>query len=292
MTDSALLNADLHSHSVHSDGSLTPTEVARLAHAGGVQLWALTDHDTLDGQAEARDAAEALDLPWVSGVEISVSFLHETVHILGLGVDVRHAPLIDGLAALRAGRVARAQAMGQSLAAAGIAGAFEGAAALAPNLQSVSRTHFARWLVQTGRAASVGEVFRSYLREGKPGFVPHTWARLGEALAWIHGAGGLAVIAHPGRYSLGADGERALLAAFTAAGGRGVEVSSGSHSATDTQTAAQLARGWGLLASRGSDFHAPGESRALPGTLPPLPPGLAPVWDDQLFSAACLRSTA
>lgn len=286
------LNADLHSHSIHSDGALTPAEMAALAHAGGVRLWALTDHDTLAGQAEARDAAQALGMGWVAGVEISVSFAHETIHVLGLGVDVSHAPLIDGLARMRAGRVERAKAMGASLARAGIAGAFDGAAALAPNLPSISRTHFARWLVASGHAPNVSDVFRHYLRAGMPGFVAHTWASLGDAVGWIHGAGGVAVIAHPGRYKLGANGERALLASFGDLGGEGLEVVCGSHTPAEAQRAAALARGFGLAASRGSDFHAHGESRVLPGTLAPLPAGLAPIWNQLLPAAACLRSTA
>lgn len=289
---SPVLNADLHSHSTHSDGALAPADVAALALAGGVDLWALTDHDTLAGQAQAREAAGDLGLDWVGGVEISVSFMTETIHVLGLGVDITDAGLDAGLARLRAGRLMRAQAMAQSLARVGISGAFEGAAALAPNLPSISRTHFARWLVQTGRAASVPEVFQHYLRNGKPGYVPHTWATLGEAVGWIHRAGGVAVIAHPGRYRLGFSGEEALLAAFTDLGGAGIEVVCGSHSVADAQQAAQQARAWGLAASRGSDFHAPDESRVLPGTLAPLPPQLTPVWQCAPLAQALALSRA
>lgn len=286
------LNADLHSHSTHSDGALAPAEVAALARAGEVDLWALTDHDTLAGQAQAREAALDLGLAWVGGVEISVSLLTETIHVLGLGVDVADAALEAGLAHLRAGRVARAQAMAQSLARVGIPGAFEGAAALAPNLPSISRTHFARWLVQTGRAPSVGEVFQHYLRSGKPGYVPHTWATLGAAVGWIRRAGGVAVIAHPGRYRLGPGGENALLAAFTDLGGTGIEVVCGSHTAAEVQLAAQQARTWGLAASRGSDFHALDESRVLPGRLTALPPQLTPVWQRAPLVQAVARAQA
>lgn len=272
------LRADLHCHSLHSDGSLTPTELAHRAKAGGVQLWALTDHDDLAGQAEARRAAQALAMAYVAGVEISVTFAGETVHILGLNVDEHHAGLLAGLAALRAGRDARARAMGESLAQAGVPGAYEGARALTRNPAAISRTHFARYIVAQGHAASVSDVFRHYLKPGKPGYVPHQWASLGQAIGWIRAAGGVAVIAHPCRYGFSHTLEYALIGEFIAHGGLGVEVVCGSHSAQDALHAAKLAQEFGLLASTGSDFHADGETRAALGSLPPLPPALTPVW--------------
>lgn len=272
------LRADLHCHSRHSDGALTPTELAHRAQTGGVQLWALTDHDNLAGQAEARSAAQALGLAYVAGVEISVTFAGETVHILGLNVDEQHAGLRDGLAQLCAGRDARAQAMGESLARAGVPGAYEGARALAPNLAGISRTHFARYIVAQGHVASVHEVFSRYLKPGKPGYVPHQWAKLSEAVGWIRAAGGVAVIAHPRRYGFSAMLEYALIGEFIAHGGQGIEVVCGSHSAADALHTARLAQEFGLLASTGSDFHADGETRAALGSLPPLPATLTPVW--------------
>lgn len=273
-----LLNADLHSHSTASDGRLEPAELARRAHASGVALWSLTDHDELAGQAAARAAAEALGLAYVSGVEISVSFAGETVHILGFGFDPDHPALVDGLAQLRAGRTVRARRMGESLAAAGIPGAYEAACALAPNPELVSRTHFARFLVERGHCASVGEVFTRFLKEGKPGYVPHEWARLGDALRWIHGAGGVAAIAHPARYRLSPTVEYALFSEFQAHGGGAVEVTCGSHFPDEVQRYADMAAEFGLLASRGSDFHAPDESRVALGALPDLPARVTPVW--------------
>ena len=273
-----LLNADLHSHSRFSDGTLSPTALAARAHANGVDLWALTDHDEVSGLAEAGAAALALGLDFLTGVEISVTFAQETVHIVGLGVDPADAALCAGLARTRGGRQARAQAMADSLAQVGLKGAYEGALRYVGNPDLVSRTHFARWLVETGVCTDTGAVFRRYLGEGKPGFVPHQWAGLGEAVRWITGAGGIAVIAHPGRYKLTVNEEYALFSEFKAHGGRGVEVLTGSHGQADTAKYTAMAQEFGLLASRGSDFHSPTESRTDLGTLPDLPGTLQPVW--------------
>jgi 3',5'-nucleoside bisphosphate phosphatase len=284
-----LINADLHCHSTYSDGSLSPTELARRAHEGGVELWSLTDHDEVAGQAEAQAAATALGMAYVTGVEISVTFADETVHVLGFGFDPHEPRLAQGLAELRAGRTLRAQAMGESLARAGIAGAYEGAVALAPNPELVSRTHFARFLVEQGHCADVREVFTRYLKEGKPGFVPHRWAGLGQALAWVHGAGGVTAIAHPARYRFSPTVEFALFTEFQAHGGRGVEVTCGSHFPDEVLRYADMALEFDLLASRGSDFHAPGESRTALGALPDLPGRVTPLWSlwaEQLASPA------
>lgn len=274
-----LLNADLHSHSTISDGTLAPETVAERAALGGVQLWALTDHDEVAGQARAREAALDLGMSWVGGVEVSVSFAGETVHIVGLGIDPENQALRGGLAATRAGRHARAQQMAAGLAQVGIEGAFEGALRHARNPDLVSRTHFGRYLVETGVCAHLHEVFRRYLTEGKPGFVPHQWARLGDAVAWIRGAGGVAVIAHPGRYKFTANEEYALFTEFIAHGGMGVEVVTGSHSLAEQVRFAQTAIEFDLYASRGSDFHSPEESRTALGALPGLPKKLKPVWE-------------
>ena len=273
-----LLNADLHSHSNVSDGTLTPEALAERAHAGGVELWSLTDHDETGGQQRARDAALALGMQYLSGTEISVSFAGETVHILGLGFDADDAALRAGLAQVRSGRRVRAQAMAESLAQVGIKGAFEGALRYVGNPDLISRTHFARFLVDSGVCAETHEVFRRYLTEGKPGFVQHRWARLSDAVRWITQAGGIAVIAHPARYHFTPTEEYALITEFIAHGGRGLEVMTGSHSAAEQIRYADTALEFDLLASRGSDFHAPGESRTELGSLPDLPGKLQPVW--------------
>jgi predicted metal-dependent phosphoesterase TrpH len=273
-----LLNSDLHCHSTVSDGTLAPAAVAARAAAQGVQLWALTDHDELGGQRAAREAALDLGMAWVAGVEVSVTFAGETVHIVGLGFDPEDTALQAALAGVRGGRRERAQAMARGLAAVGIPGAFEGALAHVGNPDLISRTHFARFLVERGHCADTHEVFRRYLTEGKPGWVPHAWATLRDAVRWITAAGGTAVIAHPARYRLGPSAEYALFAEFVAHGGRAVEVLTGSHSDAERLRYADTAREFGLLASRGSDFHAPGESRTELGGLPDLPGRLQPVW--------------
>jgi len=273
-----LINADLHSHSRYSDGTLSPTALAQRAAANGVALWALTDHDEIGGLAEACAAAQAAGLAFLSGVEVSVSFAGITVHIVGLGFDPQHPALRAGLAHTRGGRLQRAQQMADGLAAVGIRGAFDGALQYVSNPDLISRTHFARWLVETGQCADTGSVFRRYLTEGKPGYVPHQWAGLGEAVRWITQAGGVAVIAHPGRYKLTVNEEYALFSEFKDHGGQGVEVLTGSHGQADTLKYADTAREFGLMASRGSDFHSPEESRTDLGSLPDLPGTLTPVW--------------
>ena len=273
------LNADLHCHSVVSDGTLTPEVLAARAKANGVELWALTDHDEIGGQARARETALALGLDYLTGVEISVTFAGITVHIVGLGFDVDDPALKQGLDFTRGGREARAREMAAGLAAAGIPGTYEGALRYVGNPDLISRTHFARHLVDAGVCGDTSEVFRKYLVEGRPGFVPHRWAALGDAVRWVTGAGGVAVIAHPGRYKFTANEEYALFTEFIAHGGRGVEVVTGSHTASDFVKYADMAREFDLLASRGSDFHCPEESHVDLGRLPPLARGLTPVWD-------------
>lgn len=275
---SHLLNADLHCHSTVSDGTLEPEALAARAKAGGVELWALTDHDEIGGLQRAREAARREGLAYLSGCEISVSFAGTTVHIVGLGFDADDSALRDGLARTRGGREERAREMAAGLAQVGIHGAFEGALPFVGNPELISRTHFARFLVERGHCADTSEVFRRYLTEGKPGFVPHRWAGLGDAVRWITAAGGIAVIAHPARYKLTPTEEYALFSEFKAHGGRGVEVITGSHSAGEALKYAATALEFELLASRGSDFHSPTESRVDLGSLPDLPAGMTPVW--------------
>lgn len=287
------LNADLHCHSLASDGTLAPAALAERAAAAGVALWALTDHDTLSGQAEARAAAARLGLAWTSGVEISVSFAGVSVHVVGLDFDLGDAALAAGLAALREGRARRAREIARALEACGVEGSYEGALALAGDAQRITRTHFARHLVASGVCANLHQVFRRYLADGRPGDVPHRWASLADAVRWIAAAGGIAVIAHPARYRLARLQEQALFDEFKAAGGRGVEVVTPAHGAAEVARYAALAERLGLLASRGSDFHGPGESRSELGALPDLPRALAPVWREfKAHSAAAAIAAA
>lgn len=273
------LNADLHCHSVVSDGTLSPEALAARAKANGVELWALTDHDEIGGQHRAAAAAHAQGMAYLTGTEISVTFADTTVHIVGLGFDPDDQQLAQGLAATRGGRAERAKDMAEQLAQVGIPHAFEGALKFVGNPDLISRTHFARFLVETGVCRDTSEVFRRFLTEGKPGYVPHRWAALGDAVRWITQAGGMAVIAHPARYKFSANAEYALFSEFKQHGGRGVEVVTGSHTSAEYVTYAGMAQEFGLAASRGSDFHSPDESHTDLGTLPLLPGALTPVWE-------------
>ena len=273
------VNPDLHSHSTTSDGLLSPAALVRLAHGNGVGLFALTDHDELDGLAEARAEAEQLGMAFVNGVEVSVSWGDDqTVHIVGLGFDAADPLLAAGVVDVRRGRDERARRMAAELDRVGIHGAYEGALRHAGNPALISRAHFARYIVELGHAREVKSVFDWWLAKGKPGYVPHGWARLEDAVGWIRGAGGVAVIAHPGRYRLTRDQFDRLFSAFRDLGGLGIEVLSGSHGEDDVRESARIARHYGFLASRGSDFHGPGESWLEPGRLPDLPADLTPIW--------------
>ncbi|APA84487.1 PHP domain-containing protein [Paraburkholderia sprentiae WSM5005] len=273
------MNADLHCHSTVSDGLFAPADVARRAYANGVTLWALTDHDEVGGQQEARATAEALGIKYLSGVEISVTWAGRTVHIVGLGIDPTSRILIDGLARTRDGRAARAEAIGERLAALGVPDAYEGALQYVSNPDMMSRTHFARFMVEHGHCANAQEVFDRYLGDGKPGYIAHRWAKLADALGWIQAAGGVAVVAHPGRYAYSQLEFDTFFGEFIDLGGKAIEVVTGSHTPDQYREYADVARRFGFEASRGSDFHAPGEGRIELGALPPLPADLKPVWE-------------
>jgi predicted metal-dependent phosphoesterase TrpH len=280
-----MLNVDLHCHSRVSDGTLAPAELAARAKSNGVDLWAMTDHDEVGGIAEARQAAAELELPFVAGVEISITWSGQTVHIVGLRIDENNRALIDGLAAMRGGREQRAREVAERLDAIGVPDAYAGALKYVGNPDLISRTHFARYLMEIGLCESLQDVFGKYLGEGKPGYVTHRWATLRQAMDWIHGAGGIAVIAHPGRYKFSELQFDELFREFKELGGNAIEVITGSHTVDQYDTYAKIANKYGFLASRGSDFHGPGESRIDLGALPPLPAGVTPVWRDWDLSA-------
>jgi predicted metal-dependent phosphoesterase TrpH len=271
---------DLHSHSTVSDGLLTPAQVTARAAARGVDVYALTDHDETGGLAEAAAAARDANITFVRGTELSTRWEDVTLHIVGLGIDAGNRALQDGLAVIRGGRTARARRIAASLEAAGIPGAYEGALRYVTSERLVSRTHFARFLVETGHAKDVKEVFKRYLVAGKPGYASHQWATVKQAVDWIHGAGGQAVLAHPGRYKITRSDMRRLLAEFSDLGGDAIEVLSPSHTPAQYAEYAGYARIYGMLASCGSDYHGPGESWMDLGDLPDMPGGVAPVWKD------------
>jgi 3',5'-nucleoside bisphosphate phosphatase len=269
---------DLHCHSTLSDGLLTPSEVVRRAAERGVAVLALTDHDEVAGLAEARVAAREAGVQFIEGSELSVTWRDHTVHIVALGVDPENSLLANGLETVRTTRDARARRIAQSLAASGIPDALEGALAYVTSERLISRTHFARHLIDAGHARDMKEAFKRFLTTGKPGYVPHAWATLSDAVGWIHAAGGQAVIAHPGRYKLTNVELRALINEFRDLGGDALEVVSPSHTPAQYTEFAALARAFGLKGSCGTDFHGPGESRLDFGELPPLPAGVDPVW--------------
>lgn len=270
---------DLHCHSTISDGMLAPADLVRLAHAQGVRLLALTDHDDLGGLADAAATAQQLGMQFVHGVEISVLWQERTVHIVGLRIDPTDAALVQGLAELRAGRLLRAQKIADELSKVGIADSLQGAYRYSTG-NIISRAHFARYLVEQGYAKDVGAVFKRYLVKGKPGYVQHQWATLATALQWIHQAGGVAVMAHPGRYDMGKQMLHQLIQEFIQLGGKGIEVVTGSHRPEQFRTFADIAQKYQLLSSMGSDYHGKGMSFVGMGQLPGLPGHCVPVWHD------------
>jgi predicted metal-dependent phosphoesterase TrpH len=278
-----MLDYDLHCHSTVSDGLLPPAELVARAAERGVKVLALTDHDDVAGLAIAAEAAAGHGMQLINGVEISVSWRSHTLHILGLHIDPAYPPLAEGLHGIRNGRGTRAQLMAESLARSGIGGALEGSYRYADNPSLIGRTHFARFLVASGHCKDVASVFKNYLVKGKPGYVSHEWASLPDAVGWITGSGGVAVLAHPGRYTsgrkkMGSTTLRELLRDFVDLGGRGIEVVSGSHTPEQYAEFARYAKEFDLLASCGSDFHGPGESYRDLGRLPDFPLDCRPVW--------------
>jgi len=278
-----MLDYDLHCHSTVSDGLLSPTEVVNRAAERGVKFLALTDHDNVDGLSEAAEAAACCGITLINGVEISVSWRKFTLHIVGLGIDPLYPALVEGLQHIRSGRMRRAELMAESLARSGIGGVLEGAHRYASNPEIIGRTHFARYLVESGHCKDVGSVFKRYLVNGKPGYVPHQWVDLLDAVNWIRDAGGLAVLAHPGRYTggrkaMGKPTLQELLTEFTDMGGQGIEVVSGSHTPAQYAEFARYATQFGLLSSCGSDYHGPGESYRDLGRLPDFPLECKPIW--------------
>ncbi|MEN9559374.1 MAG: hypothetical protein RLZZ502_585 [Pseudomonadota bacterium] len=277
------MNVDLHTHSNYSDGVLSPSELVKRAKFRGVDMLALTDHDGLDGLEEAYLCAKHNDLRLIYGVEISTTYANITLHIVGLNISPKNKDLSQGLADVRAGRDARGHLIAQDLARVGIANAYEGAMKYADNPALLSRTHFARFLLEQGLVGSTKEAFARYLTAGKPGYVPHEWTSVEQAIAWIHSAGGLAVLAHPGRYPVRNSFELdAIIDAFKDKGGDAIEVMSSSHTPAQSTQFALIAKQYGFLASVGSDFHSPLESSWDLGDIPPLPAPLTPVWQQWL----------
>ncbi len=280
---------DLHTHSTSSDGTLSPDALVAHAAERGVEVMALTDHDTTEGVAAAAQAGEFRSLALIPGVEVSTNWGGRTVHILGLRVDPASETLQAGLNRLQDHRMWRAEEIGRRLAKAGIEGAYRGARALS-NGHLVGRTHFARYLIARGYAQSLRDLFKHYLVKGKPGHVEGKWATLEETVGWIRAAGGQAVIAHPARYRFSRTKMLRMIGEFKELGGDAIEVISGSHSRDDAFVFARHARENDLFASTGSDFHGPISSSMGMGRLPSLPEGCTPIWRD--WELDCLRPAA
>lgn len=278
---------DLHCHSTASDGMLSPEALVSYAASKGVRVMALTDHDELAGLAQARAAAEQHGILFINGVEISVTWKKRTLHIVGLRIDPHSPKLLAAFQAVREGREQRAQEMAQGLAKVGIHGAYEGAKALAGNA-IMTRSHFAQWLVKAGHARNIKSVFKKFMVKGKPGFVDFQWMTLQEAVSLIVESGGVAVLAHPGRYDLGFINMHLLLHEFRSLGGEAIEVVTGSHQPPQYEQFAKLAHRFDLKSSQGSDYHGPGMSYMEMGRLPDLPHGCVPVWQDWP-EASCLQ---
>lgn len=272
------INVDLHMHSTASDGELSPSDLVARAHGNGVRIMALTDHDTLAGQAEARATALALGIFYICGVEISVTWGGQTLHIVGLDIDPQDAGIQKGLASIQAGRQARAVQMADALKQEGLGDLLQSARSHARNPDLIGRTHFARAMVERGLCTDMADVFSRYLVPGKPGYVAHQWASLTEAVGWICGAGGMPVLAHPARYRLNALTQWALIEEFKTLGGKGIEVVTASHTEQESRRYQRVSIEHGLDASRGSDFHGPDESRFDVGRVPPLPDATRPIW--------------
>jgi len=268
---------DLHCHSTASDGVLSPEEVVMRAVTNGVNVLALTDHDDTSGLAAAKAKASLTELEFINGIELSVSWSHQTIHIVGLHINPETESLQSGLETLCQFRNWRAEEIAKRLEKKGITGAFEGASQFASG-PILSRTHFARFLLQQGYAKDMRQVFKRYLVSGKPGYVPGKWATLEDALQWINDANGMAIIAHPARYRLSATRMRQLLAEFKELGGVAIEVVSGSHSKDDVHNMAEMANRFEFAASVGSDFHSPDNQYTDLGRFCPIPSKCTPIW--------------
>lgn len=269
---------DLHSHTQASDGLLSPEELVHRAVEMRVGTLAITDHDTTSAipAAQAEILRAGLDLTLINGVEISTLWENHEIHIVGLNIDIEHPAMVTLLEEQKARRQARAMQIGERLEKAHIPGAWEGALRLA-NGGAVTRGHFARFLVESGKASDVAGVFKKYLARGKTGYVPPQWCTIKQAIDVIHHSGGKAVVAHPGRYDLSAKWLKRLLAHFAEQGGDAMEVAQCQQAPNERTQLAAYAQQFGLMASQGSDFHQPCPWIEL-GRKLWLPAGVEAVW--------------
>jgi 3',5'-nucleoside bisphosphate phosphatase len=279
------VNIDLHTHSNCSDGTLTPAELVALAAAAGVEVLALTDHDTVAGLEQAQHSAGVHGLHLVPGVEISATWRAQSIHVLGLWIDPASAELRGVLDTQGERRHARMRKMCERLGKLGLPAA-ELLAAVQAQPGLPTRAHLAEALVAGGHVNRAEEAFRKYLGAGKPGNVAAEWPALDVVVGWIRAAGGVAALAHPARYALSAGGRRQLLGDFVAAGGGALEVVTGGNGAQHVEAAASWAMKHGLMGSVGSDFHNPQHTWNPLGRSLKLPDCVTPVWRSYLTQAA------
>ena len=272
----APLNIDLHTHSNCSDGSLSPAALIARAAQAGVEVLALTDHDTVAGLEEAERAAREHRLHLVPGVEISVCWLTLDIHVLGLWIDPCESALhsmLEHQGDLRRARMAKicARLAKLRLPGAKLLAAVQAHAALP------TRAHLAQALIAGGHVPNADAAFRNYLGRGKPAHVAPEWPALDQVVSCIRAAGGVAALAHPLRYAISAGARRRLISDFVAAGGGALEVVTGG-SIQHVDSCAALARNHGLMGSVGSDFHNPQAAWNPLGRSLKLPDCIAPVW--------------
>lgn len=266
---------DLHCHSSYSDGELSPTDLVLRAKAAGVQALALTDHDCVAGLSLARSAAEGMQL--IPGVEISAAWHGKEIHIVGLQIDPEHSVLKDALAQQADRRWQRLNAMAEKLRKENIEGVAEEMQQRFPGALP-SRSHVAQILVARGKAKDNERAFTRYIGRKGSAYVPATWPDVAIVVSWIVAAGGLPVLAHPGRYQLSGNKLSELCLAFASAGGVAIELSYPQLFLKEAQRMAKMARQLGLYASQGSDFHSPKQRWTGLGRMPPLPPEVTPIW--------------
>lgn len=273
------MRVDLHMHSNASDGALSPAEVMRLASSCGCGIVSLTDHDTFGGSMQAAKTAGELGMKYISGVEISSLYADKTIHIVGLGLDFESPSVLGFFSESGPKREARARIMDERFREFGIEGALEGALKFAGGIETLSRTHFARFLVEAGHVAKYEDAFSKYLKDGGPCHVPTKWPAVADVVEFIRTHGGVPVLAHPGRYKFQSPWMiEELIRHFKESGGDAIEVSSGSQPRSTNEYFADAARRLELLASTGSDFHAPGSIRPNPGMQDQVPADLTGVW--------------
>lgn len=268
---------DLHCHSNYSDGLLSPAELLERAHQNGLQLLALTDHDTVAGVLELQKANTNPDLRIISGIELSVQWKKYDVHILGLNINTHAEELQAVIREQQERRILRAQEIGAALQRIGVDDAYMKACDWAGHAK-IGRAHFAQILVKEGFARDIKAAFKTYLSKGKVAYVPVTWINLGTAIQVIRAAGGQAVIAHPLKYKLTRTKLHEFIREFQELGGVGIEVVSGDIQAVDIDKLAKLCQQFSLLASSGSDFHGEGLSRIALGRQKILPKDCTPIW--------------